>query len=141
MNFYLDSSAVLKPLLREDDWEAVRPILRRARTLVASTLVYAEVMAALAASHRARTLTTSALERSKRRVTEAWERVNEVEVVSPIARAAGVIAERHSLRAADAVHLATALAVEDPKLVMVTWDKRLHAASLEAGLAVAPAKP
>jgi predicted nucleic acid-binding protein len=139
VNAYLDSSALVKLLLHEDDWEVVRGILRRTRTAVASSLVYTEVMAALAAGHRARQLTRRSLARSRGRALETWGSVDEVELVSPIARAAGVLAERHALRAADSVHLATALAVRDPRLVMVTWDKRLHAASLEAGLSVAPA--
>lgn len=42
-------------------------------------------------------------------------------------------------RGADAVHLASALAVNDPDLVVAVWDRRLHVGVLAAGGRVAPA--
>jgi hypothetical protein len=53
---------------------------------------------------------------------------------------AGRLARVHALRGADAVHLASALAIGDPELVIAVWDRRLHAGADAAGLAVAPAK-
>lgn len=47
----------------------------------------------------------------------------------PLARAAGDLAEQHGLRGYDAVHLASAIAVEDPGLVMATWGGDLAAAA------------
>lgn len=46
-----------------------------------------------------------------------------------LARIAGDLAERHALRGYDAVHLASALAIEDPELVMATWDRDLATAA------------
>jgi len=46
-----------------------------------------------------------------------------------LARAAGELAERHALRGYDAVHLASAIAIEDSDLVMATWDRDLAAAA------------
>jgi uncharacterized protein len=51
---------------------------------------------------------------------------------------AGELAERHSLRAYDAVHLAVALSIPEPRVVMVTWDRDLSAASVANGIAVVP---
>lgn len=48
-----------------------------------------------------------------------------------LARAAGELAERHALRGYDAVHLASAIAIEDPDLVMATWDRDLAAATAQ----------
>jgi predicted nucleic acid-binding protein len=39
---------------------------------------------------------------------------------------AGHLARAHALRGADAVHLASALAVGDPGLIVAVWDRRLH---------------
>jgi len=50
-------------------------------------------------------------------------------------------AERYALRAYDAVHLATALAVAADDLVFVCWDAGLSAAATRAGLAVAGSEP
>lgn len=46
-----------------------------------------------------------------------------------LARTAGELAERHALRGYDAVHLASAIAIDDPDLVMATWDRDLAAAT------------
>lgn len=39
---------------------------------------------------------------------------------------------------ADAVHLASAVAINDPDLVVAAWDRRLHVGVLAAGGRVAP---
>ena len=43
------------------------------------------------------------------------------------------------LRAADAIHLATAVAVMEADFIFVTWDKRLRQAALQAGMVASPA--
>jgi hypothetical protein len=45
-----------------------------------------------------------------------------------------------ALRGADAVHLASALAIGDPDLVVAVWDARLDAGVRAAGARVAPAQ-
>jgi predicted nucleic acid-binding protein len=60
-----------------------------------------------------------------------------VEVTPDLARAAGEIAERHSLRAYDAMHLASSLSLDEVGLVVVTWDAELRRAVPEAGLTLA----
>jgi predicted nucleic acid-binding protein len=62
-----------------------------------------------------------------------------VEVSPEVAADAGELAESHALRGYDAVHLASALAVLDDELLMVTWDDDLATAARREGLTVAPA--
>jgi len=62
-----------------------------------------------------------------------------IELDGRLAHAAGELAERRSLRGHDAVHLAAALAVEDPDLVVTTWDDDLARAALAEERAVVPA--
>jgi hypothetical protein len=38
------------------------------------------------------------------------------------------------------VHLASALALDDPGLIIAVWDRRLHAGAATAGLHLAPAE-
>jgi hypothetical protein len=52
---------------------------------------------------------------------------------------AGELAERHGLRGYDAVHLASAISIEDADLVTATWDEALAAAVTASGYAVVPA--
>ena len=61
-----------------------------------------------------------------------------VELTARVAKAAGVLAERRDLRGADAVHLASALEVGVPDLVMAVWDRRLLAGAVAERLSVAP---
>lgn len=57
---------------------------------------------------------------------------------APLARTAGALAERHALRGYDAVHLASAAAIDAPHLVVATWDRDLADAAIAQELAVAP---
>ena len=61
-----------------------------------------------------------------------------VELDGSVAEIAGDVAERFALRAYDAVHLASALAIGDDDLVLLTWDERLAAAGRRAELDVVP---
>jgi predicted nucleic acid-binding protein len=53
---------------------------------------------------------------------------------------AAELATGYQLRAADAIHLAVALAALEPDSAFVTWDKRLRQAAALAGLVTAPAE-
>lgn len=64
--------------------------------------------------------------------------MNVVQLDDRLVDRAGDIAERLRLRAGDAIHLTSALALAEPELVFATWDQALQAAAREAGLAVAP---
>jgi predicted nucleic acid-binding protein len=67
-----------------------------------------------------------------------WAAIRPVELTSAVERHAGQLARVHALRGADAVHLASALAIGDPELVFAVWDQRLHAEARAARLWVAP---
>jgi predicted nucleic acid-binding protein len=58
-----------------------------------------------------------------------------------LARAAGELAERHALRGYDAVHLASATAIDDSDLVIATWDRDLASAAIAKNQIVVPAQP
>ncbi len=66
-----------------------------------------------------------------------WSDYFLIESTDDVVRAAGNAAERHSLSGADALHLASALALRDASpgetIQLATWDTRLwDAASTEA---------
>jgi hypothetical protein len=63
-----------------------------------------------------------------------------VELTAAVEQHAGRLAGRRALRGADAVHLASALAIADPELVLAVWDRRLHVGATAAGLRVAPTR-
>jgi predicted nucleic acid-binding protein len=56
---------------------------------------------------------------------EIYAELRVIAIDEPLARAAGELAGGHALRGYDAVHLASALAVEREDVVLVTWDGAL----------------
>lgn len=56
-----------------------------------------------------------------------------------IIRTAGDLAEQHALRGYDAVHLASALALADEELILVSSDRELLDAASTSGIATLPA--
>jgi uncharacterized protein len=105
---------------------------------LSSRLAYPEVCAALAASGRDHDLDEEGLAVAELAWEEYWAATRPVELAAPVERQAGQLARLHSLRGADAVHLASALAIGDPELVFAVWDRRLHAGAQAAHLLVAP---
>jgi uncharacterized protein len=110
----------------------------RASSRTASRLVYPEARAALAAARRAGRIDERAYRATIKDLDAACRATRLVGVDRQLARSAGDLAERHALRGYDAVHLATALSIDDPGVVVVTWDQDLARAALQAGRAVVP---
>lgn len=136
---YFDASALVKVVVEEEGSDLAAALWEGADALLASRLAYVEVRAALAASARRGSLSRAARRASERWWEELWAGVRPVELTAAVERAAGDLAGRHALRGADAIHLASALAIGEPAPVVAVWDRRLHAGCRAEGLAVAPA--
>jgi hypothetical protein len=137
---YFDSSALVKLVVDETGSELAAELWDGCDAALASRLAYPEVRAALAAASRNHDLAERDLQAAERAWGRFWAAVRPVELTAAVEREAGRLARVHALRGADAVHLASALAIGDPELVIAVWDRRLHAGADAAGLAVAPAK-
>lgn len=137
---YFDSSALVKLLVQEDGSELAAQLWDGCDAAVSSRLAYPEVRAALAAAGRNHDLDREALAIAEQEWEEYWPAARPVELTRSLERHAGQLAAQHALRGADAVHLASALALRDPGLILAAWDRRLHAGATTVGLAVAPAE-
>ena len=136
-----DSSALVKLVVEEAGSDLAAELWDGSDAAVASRLAYPEVRAALAASARNHDLDEDGLRAAETAWEEYWAAIRPVELTAAVEqRAAPRLAGRHVLRGADAVHLASALAIADPELVVAVWDRRLHAGATAAGLRVAPAE-
>ncbi len=102
-------------------------------------LAYPEVCAALAAAARDHDLSVSEAQGASATWEQFWAALRPVELTGAVERHAGELARRHALRGADAVHLASALAIDSDELVVAVWDRRLHAGAVAERLLVAPA--
>jgi uncharacterized protein len=64
---------------------------------------------------------------------ELYAELRVIAIDEGLARAAGELGSRHALRGYDAVHLASALAVEGREVLLVTWDDDLADAAHATG--------
>jgi len=136
---YFDSSALVKLVVEETGSELTAELWDGCDAALASRLAYPEVRAALAAAARNHDLGTRKLAAVEDAWEKYWHALRAVELTPAVARHAGDLAREHSLRGADAVHLASALAIGDPDLVVAVWDRRLHSGARATGTLVAPA--
>ncbi len=135
---YFDSSAFVKLLVEEEGSELAVDLWDGCDAAVSSRLAYPEVRAALAAAGRNRDLDDDNLELAERAWEEYWTATRPVELTPAVEQHAGQLARDHALPGADAVHLASALAIGDPELVVAVWDRRLHDGARAAQLRVVP---
>jgi|SRR5665647_88542 len=67
-----------------------------------------------------------------------WAATRTVELTETITAHAGHLASRHALRGADAVHLASLLAVGAAETLFAVWDQKLRTGAEAAGVRLAP---
>jgi uncharacterized protein len=102
-------------------------------------LIYPEGRAVLAAARRSGRLGKKDHARALADFEDLVSDLTLIGVDEPLARSAGALAEEFELRGYDAVHLATALALGENGVILLTWDVDLAEAAIEAGLPTAPA--
>jgi predicted nucleic acid-binding protein len=120
MIVYMDSSALVKRAETGPGSELAANLWASADRIVSSELACSEAGAMTA-------LPQAMLDR--------------LEIVSTddqIADAADELAERHGLGTSESVHLASALSIDAPRVVVASWNSALATASAECGLAVVP---
>ena len=134
---YFDTSALIPLLVQEPGSERASVLWNEANRIAALRVVYAEGRAALAAARRTRRITPSALRSAVEGLDRLYEQMDIVEVSDAIVRRGGDLAETHSLRGYDAVHLAAAETLRGEDIVLVAGDGTLSRAATALGLAVA----
>ena|SRR3989338_1083558 len=120
MIVYLDPSAVVKLYVEEGGATTVRRVVRDATQVGTSRVTYVEARAAFARRFRERGFSPAAYEGLIRSFNQEWETYVRLDVTEPLIKLAGDLAERHALRAYDAIQLASAL----------TLQRELHAAQI-----------
>jgi len=106
---YLDTSALVKLYIDEPGREAVVSHVDEASGVATTRIAYAEARAAFARKRRESGLDARTVRRVVAHLDGDWASYSIVDVGDAIVRRAGALAERHALRAYDAVHLASAV--------------------------------
>lgn len=137
---YLDTSALLKLIIAEKGTDQAILLWRQASGIVASRLAWPEAVAALAAARRGRRVSDEGYQTAAEALRRCFQRCTMISIADPLIDRAAALTVDYDLRAADAIHLATALAVMEADSLFVTWDRRLRVAAAQAGLVTAPAE-
>jgi predicted nucleic acid-binding protein len=120
MIVYMDSSALAKRVETGPDSELATDLWNSAERVVSSELACSEARAV---------------------VEMPRELLGGLEIVQTddqISDAADELAERHGLGTSESVHLAAALSIDAPRVVVASWNTALATAAAECGLAVVP---
>ena len=132
MFLYLDTSAIVKLVMEEPDTSAVESAIAHCRAAFSSRLAVVECNRAIARVSNRNALTTAA---------EIFEAVVLHEVNEAVLEKAATLTPP-SLRSLDAIHLATALLLDQSNLAFVTYDDKLAWAAEGQGLSVLqPGRP
>ncbi len=126
MFLYLDTSAIVKLVIEEPDTAAVESAIAHCEAAFSSRLAVVECARAIARVSTRSALTTTA---------EVFEALVLHEVNAAVLEKAATLTPS-SLRSLDAIHLATALLLEQSNLAFITYDDKLARAAEAQGLAV-----
>lgn len=135
---YFDSSAFVKLVVEETGSDLAAALWDGCDAAVSSRLAYPEVRAALAAAGRAQRLDPADQSLAERLWEDYWAATRTVELTESLTAHAGALAAQHALGGADAVHLASLLAVGTADTLFAVWDQRLRAGAQAAGVQLAP---
>lgn len=143
MILYLDTSSLVKLYMDEVGSKDMEALAGRASAIATSWLAYAEARSAFARKRREKDLTDLEYHFAIAALERDWDTYLTIDVAAKIVRDAGRLAEKHALKALDAVHLASALSVKEDQelsfqsLVLSSADIRLLGAGRAEGLATA----
>jgi predicted nucleic acid-binding protein len=133
---YLDSSAVVPILVEEPGTATCRRLWNDADRRITSRLTYVEVAAALAMAEQRDRISSAAHDQVWTGFAGIWPDLDIVEVTAELVTSAAGLVRPLALRGYDAVHCATAVAIDDPELVAAAGDGRLLDAWRAMGMAV-----
>ena len=139
MILYLDTSALVKIYVEEPKSTVVRENVKQAEGLATSRIAYAEARAAFARKHREQGLSRADYRSVVNDLDQDWADYFIVDVSETLVKAAAFLAERHALRGADAIHLASAAALRKQggeSVMFCCFDGRLTGAARKEQLRV-----
>lgn len=133
MILYLDSSSLAKLYTGEAGAADIVALVSSADTVTTSALAYPEIRSALARRRRERLLSHAEFNAARLQFESDWANLIVIGFDTDLARRAGDLADKHALRAGDAMHLAAFERLlsftEDEDVEFSCADKRLTQAA------------
>ncbi len=137
MILYLDTSALVKLYVWEPGTKEVRRLTHRATGWSTSLLAYVEARSAFARKLRMRQIDLRAFNRALKAFEFEWTGIDCIRIDQVIVERAAELAEKHALRAYDALHLASAVYLRGSvrsAVSFVCFDDALNRAAAGLGL-------
>ena len=141
MILYLDTSALLKKYFEEVGSNQIISKWRQATGIVTSSVAYAEALASIHRKNREVKFEDDLLKKTIDSFKRDWNSFIRVEVTDELNEWIDNLVSRYPLRGFDAIHLASALIVQDrlpENFLFVCYDKKLRRASQMVGLKTFP---
>ncbi|MBW1859877.1 MAG: type II toxin-antitoxin system VapC family toxin [Deltaproteobacteria bacterium] len=132
MILYLDTSSLLKLYVEEKDSAKVLDLLKSSEIAATSIVGYAEARSAFARKFREKAFTSRKYGRFVSTFNKDWDSYLIVKVTKEVVWLAGDLAERHSLKGLDAIHLSSAITLGKESSSPITFscaDRKLQKAS------------
>jgi predicted nucleic acid-binding protein len=135
---FIDTSVLVKIYIAEPGSERMREAVARDEPKAASVLAFAEIHATFARRRREELLLATEFEQIRLGFDDDWEKLTQIPVGASVLRFVSGLCERHPLRGADAVHLASALVLKEEGLevIFACSDRPLLAAAAAEGLVI-----
>ena len=144
---YVDTSALFKRYVEEEDSEAVLARMEEAPVVGTALITRVEVAAALAQAVRQQRMVRNDAQEAEQEFLDDWDDFTRIGVTDALAARAGNLAWQHDLRGYDAAQLAAALAWQDAteavedEVVFACFDNNLRRAATVEGLDTWPEYP
>jgi len=132
MVVYLDTSSLVKLYVEEEDSPRIADLVKSSKVTATSLIAYTEARAAFARRFRENAFTPDEYRHLISVFDKDWENYLIVRVTKELVRLAGNLAEKHGLRAFDAIHLSSAITLRaeiSAPLIFSCSDRKLQQAS------------
>ena len=137
MTLYLDTSVIVKLYIQEDDSDQVVAEVAEANAVCSSLLAYPEACAAFEHRRRAKSVSAATARAAKQAFDADWSAWIAVGVDEDLVQGSARLAEKHGLRGADAIHLASFERIvatsDDDDVRFLCADERLSKAARTIG--------
>ncbi|UCG14081.1 MAG: type II toxin-antitoxin system VapC family toxin [Deltaproteobacteria bacterium] len=141
MILYLDTSALLKKYFKEPGSAEVIGRWKEAKAIVTSSVAYAETLASFHRKKREVTINAKTFGNILKSFRRDWSSFIRVEVSDDLNETIDKIVDDYRLRGFDAIHLASALIIDETvseNFLFACYDKRLILAAQKTGLQTLP---
>lgn len=137
MNYYLDTSTLLKTYMEEDGSRFVLGLMKKKGSIFfASVITYAEIYSTLTRLYRDNHFSLNDYTRSKNLFEDDWSKLARVDFSAEVRSKIPTLYEKIYLKGADMIHLASAINLSEKNIDFhfVSADKKLLNAAKTCGL-------